>query len=282
MSHFALHRGIKSGQIYVLVPFYEGLPELSRCIRSLKNQTIDYTAVFVDDCSATSTHQAVEKKLEPDPRFVLLRRGERGGPAAARATGLDYIVKDSACEHDIIVLVDGDDRMLRDTALQIIADTYREQPTLKMTFGASLTHTGERTHTKTYQNWHLHGGLVRHLISWRGDHPRTFKVEHFKACRKYMRWSFPNGQWLRGATDIALILPMLERCSTDEVLHIDTTLYEYRTSRYDGRSTHHKAGGRAQQLASEYFVRKSLIFSIWKTLRYPRRTAMILRHLLGL
>lgn len=264
-----------SFSIFVLVPFFEGWELLNGCIRSLEHQSIPFRAVLVDDGSTAATHRQVAARVEGDERFVLLRRDKRGGPAAARDAGLRHIDETAASGIDVVVLVDGDDRLLRDTALETIRRAYVERRDLKMTLGSSMTQFGERVHEEAYRRWHFQCGLVRHLINWRGDHPRSFRIGHYRDSRASMRLRFPADTWLVGGTDIALLLPMLARCRPGEVLHLDTILYEYRWDRADGQTLGAKPQGRAEQYLGEFLARRSLLYTLWKTLRYPGRSLSV-------
>ena len=255
--------------IYVLVPFYvrEDTRALEQCLRSLMHQSIDFRAVLVDDDSPADTASSTAA-LASDQRFELLKHSRRTGPAGARKSGLDMICS-RASDDDVVVLLDGDDFLCRNTSLEIIRGRYRRAPKTKMTFGGMLVTGRSDLDRRSYRRWHLDLSLTRHLPSWRAPHPRTFRVGHYRRCAHRMKLKLPGGRWLPAATDMALLFPMLDECDAEEVAHIEETVYAYR---YDCEAPRDTSYVRKQKFG-EFFTRRSPLYVITKLLRRPSRIA---------
>ncbi len=247
-------------RVFVVVPCYRAADELASCLDSLARQTRPFDAVVVDDASASEAVDRVVAAFEDDARFTIVRRTERGGPAAARATALAEIAE-IGNDDDIVVLVDGDDRLIRDDALAIIADAYERDPQVRMTFGGVSVDGSLPYDDRPYTDWQLDLGLTA-WSRWRAHHPRSFCLGHYRAHADRVRVRWPNGNWLAGATDIGLVLPLLEQCRAAEVRQLDTALYGYRVARDDGRTLHRSWRGRLRQLAGEWRARGPAAFPV--------------------
>ena len=260
-------------QVYVLVPFYNGAQFLEQCLRSLRHQTEDHIVVLVDDGSDQDVHPQLRDLIE-DEQVVLLTKDQREGPASARSLGLDYIVEESTHDRDIVVMVDGDDFLCRDRALELIARPYNRSPSVRMTLGRQFATGCSTLEQRPYRDWHLRFGLTRHMPSWRGHAPQSFQVGLYKDARSDMIFHLPDGRWITAATDMALIFPMLDRCGPGEVTTLDATVYTYRFSPEGRRHSRYTY----LQKFYEFYVRRSIPFTLVKSLARPSR---LLQALLG-
>jgi glycosyltransferase involved in cell wall biosynthesis len=97
-------------QISVIIPCYNEARYISRCLRSLKEQSLPpHEIIIVDDGSTDGTVEIVQEFN------VRLLRQDHAGPAAARNLGA------STASGDILVLVDADMFFDRDYLLRLIA-----------------------------------------------------------------------------------------------------------------------------------------------------------------
>lgn len=256
-------------RIFVLTTFYNSPAALAKCLRSIDSQSIDFHCVLVNDGSAQPASMIAREIVTDSCRFELIERAIRQGPAAARAEGMGRILELSNNDSDIVVLVDGDDYLVSDQALAAIRRSYEEVPATQMTFGGTVRLSGwEPT---PYSKKVLDRGWAHHLPTWSAPHPRTFRTGLFRRSRQDFRFRLPTGRWLQGATDQALIFPMLAKCRSEEVTYIPLPLYYYRTTREDGLTLHDSPQGRLEQWLGEHFVRASLAFSIFTFLRQPKK-----------
>jgi len=91
-------------KISFIVPAYNVEKYLSKCISSLKAQTIDnFEIIIVEDCSTDGTLQIAERFAAKDQRIRLVRHTRNKGLGPARNTGLDH------AKGTYICFVDSDD-----------------------------------------------------------------------------------------------------------------------------------------------------------------------------
>ena len=102
-------------KVSVIVPMYNVEKVMSRCVKSLFEQSLqDIEVIFVNDCSKDSTIEELERQLElyvrKDITVKVLSHEHNKGVAAARNTGLDnacgefvyYVDADDYCDNDTL------------------------------------------------------------------------------------------------------------------------------------------------------------------------------------
>ena len=92
--------------VSVVIPTYNRLPILKKCLDSLENQILidaihDYEIVIVDDGSTDGTIDWLENNIENFPHLRLFQQAH-GGPALGRNFGVDK------SNGDLIVFIDSD------------------------------------------------------------------------------------------------------------------------------------------------------------------------------
>ena len=92
--------------ISVIIPVFNIAEELSKCLDSLKKQTLaksKFEVVIVDDDSTDDTFEVANSYAKKQPNIQCFQLLENGGPGIARNKGLDE------SKGDYIVFLDGDD-----------------------------------------------------------------------------------------------------------------------------------------------------------------------------
>lgn len=98
--------------ISVIVPAYNKVENLARCLDSLLSQTMgDFEAICVDDCSSDSSFDVIESYARADRRIKAFRHESNKGVGDARNTGI------ANASGRYITFVDADDA-LRASALE--------------------------------------------------------------------------------------------------------------------------------------------------------------------
>lgn len=100
-------------KISIVVPVYQVVQWIEKCVDSLLSQTYtDYEVILVDDCS-TDGSESVCDRYGSDSRVTVVHRSENGGLSAARNTGIDL------ARGEFITFVDSDDFIAPDTLAAI-------------------------------------------------------------------------------------------------------------------------------------------------------------------
>lgn len=93
-----------SPKVSVIVPVWNPGPGISRCIGSLRNQTLDdIEMIFVDDCGTDGAMDVVRTAAMEDPRIVILENSENLGPGISRNNGIDVV------RGEYLAFIDADD-----------------------------------------------------------------------------------------------------------------------------------------------------------------------------
>ncbi len=92
--------------ISIVIPTYNRLPILEKCLLALESQKEsktynDFEVIVVDDGSTDGTVSWLEKRTELFPHLLLIKQ-EHGGPGLARNNGVKH------AQGDVIVFIDSD------------------------------------------------------------------------------------------------------------------------------------------------------------------------------
>lgn len=264
-------------RLFVIVPFYNCEDLLARCLASLERQSTPATVIVVDDASAPPAEGIARAWCERGERRIYIRRHHNEGPAAARHDGLCWVLEHASSDDDVIVLVDGDDELAQDRALETIARVYTTQPQTQMTLGGHRRASGRPVYRRRYRPWHFRCHVTR-AVSWRARHPRTFRVGLLRRAWPQIRMRWPSGAYIRSGTDVLLIVPMLARLRWAELVQLEEILYLYNDVRPDGTTIEASPRGRLRQLATEAYVRRSVA---WGVVTLPRLTVSAARRRLA-
>lgn len=177
--------------------------------------------MYVDDCSPDSTGELVKTYVKErgfeDKVTVICNKVRRKAMA-------NYYTMISMCApQDIIVILDGDDRLISDDVLQVVNYMYTE-------YNVWLTHG----HFRDYPSGKLalHGAYPAEVIqnnafrSYPGNpsHLRTFYAGLFHKIK--LDDLMYNGEFFPTACDLAMMFPMIEM-ARDHFLYCAIPLLEY-------------------------------------------------------
>lgn len=205
-------------------------PYVARAIASLRAQSCTEWEAFVtiDPCGDDAYERAVAA-ADGDPRFHIVRNEER---AFAMENVVRAVRRPGGDPDDVIVILDADDWLATESALDVVARTYARQETW-LTYGswASNVPHGNQGRWPAYPD----GTSGFRVFEWRGTALRTFR-----------RWLFQRiddrdlrddeGRYFRLVEDQAYMLPMLEMATTRRARHIPDVLMIY------NRTNPHAAG----------------------------------------
>ena len=125
------------GLVDIILPTRNRGAVVLEAVRSVQAQTHrDWRLWIVDDASSDGSDSSLLREAEADQRITVLRRTHRGGPAAARQTGLE------AGTAPWVALIDSDDRW-RPRRLQAGLDAT-DDPRTDAVFGAHQWQQGSQ------------------------------------------------------------------------------------------------------------------------------------------
>ncbi|MCB4438243.1 glycosyltransferase [Alteromonas sp. McT4-15] len=99
--------------ISIIIPSFNALGKLERCLTSLRNQTMDasqYEVIFVDDCSTDGTFNYLQEQAAQEPNWRVLQLEQNSGsPSKPRNEGT------AAARGEYVFFLDCDDEIIADT-----------------------------------------------------------------------------------------------------------------------------------------------------------------------
>jgi glycosyltransferase involved in cell wall biosynthesis len=230
-------------------------PFIGSCLASLESQTYDNwrALVTVDPCGDDTYGEALAA-AQRDRRIAVCQN-------SLRCYALENLVRavrqTSPDPEDVIVILDGDDRLNVHSALSTIAETYNQHACWS-TYGSWVSNVPERHSGK----WPAYPACTKNFRAapWLATHLRTWK-----------RWLWDlvkdddlrddEGRYFRVAVDLAVMLPLLEICGTERALHIAEPIYflnrQYEWRTHDQRYLEQQRNDRIIRSRSPYQRRYS-------------------------
>jgi hypothetical protein len=208
-------------KIVVIVPFHNAGKLLDECVQSLVQQDYDaFEVIFIDDASTDKNRDFV-----PPPGFNarVIRNTKRRGAAC----NLHHAIMEYCEPNDIVVCVDGDDRLSCRDALTYINHQYEKYNCWVM-YGQYKDNEGVPGISAPFASLKDFGTLRRH---WRCSHIKTFRAGLFHRIAEqdpsFNCFKDSQGKWLQAATDAAIMFPLVEMAGFYRVLFNEKILYIY-------------------------------------------------------
>ena len=157
-------------------------------------------------------------------------------------------------DNDIILLVDGDDKLNNDNVLTKLNEKYQDDTLI--TFGNFMKVSGRRKYKKSIScsrinlNNLSYNKTFRNVKGFPFSHLKTFKYKLYKNLNHDDLKK--DGEYIRSATDLAIMYPLLEMAGT-KIKCINDVLYNYT---YDhGESLHNDFEKKKKQTENANFIR---------------------------
>lgn len=204
----------------VVVPFWNCEDYIETCLVSLLEQSYkDWECVIIDDISTDGSAKKVENIIAGDSRFYYYKNVVRkmyplGNHISAALTQRDKV----------IVCLDADDWFYNEDSLAIVADYYKSNKDLKMTWGQFQYSDGRpgisANVTCTTHEIRSHPWCMSHL--------KTFKPSLLKYAYTINKLIDPRTDRYFGmAGDMALMMALYENTQPHERQFIPEILYTY-------------------------------------------------------
>lgn len=156
----------------VLVAMRDMAPWVGDTIASIREQThAEFRCFIGDDGSSDGSREIVRSAVAGDPRFTLVEHETR----LYSLGNLHALIRHAApAPSEVIVMVDGDDRLAHRDVLGRVADVYRRTGCW-MTYGSFSGDGATRDAVcRPYPDWALKHNLTRRC-TWRASHLKTFR-----------------------------------------------------------------------------------------------------------
>lgn len=247
-------------KFHIITAMYNVEEWIEENIRFLKNQTFtNFQAILVDDQSTDETVKVAQTAIAGDERFKLIVNQEK---KYKTRNVVEAIEAAKADDEDVIVFVDGDDRLAHEDVLKKLQLVYQRQDCW-MTYGSFGDSHGVRYDgCRPYKN----SVIERHRFrqsKWIAYHLKTFKYKLWKKLdmnvfqvsdtevkqalrrallklnfRSWKQWKNikaeelhdSSGRYIRRIDDKAFSYPMLEM-SGHKACFIEEVLYIFRSER---------------------------------------------------
>lgn len=222
-------------RILVLVPTYNRPDLLDRCLASIAAQDDPAFDVIVADDASTDDEVEVVLNIwwltQMIPgRWDIQRNAENVGSVRNILTAIASVDMEP---DDVIVLVDGDDRLAHPGALTELRRRFDGTSNLLM-YGSYDSDPPCDTcpPAEPIPEWVLRSGVIRamalhHRMPW--NHPIAFRRCLFDEMDE-SDFTMPDGTWMRYGYDVALMAPMIELAGT-RVEFCPDVLYTYTSDR---------------------------------------------------
>lgn len=206
-------------------------------ITSVINQDYkNYKVIYFDDASDDDTYVKSKLIVKDDNRFLMLTSEHR----QYKTWFFSHVEHNSGIDiqdNDIIVFLDGDDTLANDNVLSYLNEVYN-QTQCWMTYGGMMVWDGNNLSEPYPQNSEIPQS-IKNTKSYRKD---TWRTSHLKSMRGFLWKSFnkkdlcPNGIYMVGPDDLAIMFAMLELCPPEKVHRVTDPIYIYNHSNENNNS----------------------------------------------
>ncbi len=212
---------MKENKINVIVPFYNCKKFLEGCVSSVMTQKYsNFHVYFIDDCSSDGGWNLLPHE---DKRATCIKNDiNKTALPNIHNTIMEYCEKDS-----IIVLLDGDDRLLKKTVLSTVNDLYNEHNCWFL-YGQSLWSDGRRGFASAYTK-----DEFEHLRKtyFKVSHLRSFIAGVYHKIKEqdenFSIFKDKNGEFYRSCYDVPIVWSIMELSGYDKIYFNDIPLYLY-------------------------------------------------------
>jgi len=235
--------------IKIISCFWNASNYIQKCIESIKIQTFkDFKVFLVDDMSTDNTISLVEKMIEGDSRFVLIKNTEK----KFKLRNFDELIMDENLfdDDDVIIELDGDDWFYDENVLKLIDEKYNTNKNLWLTNG-SFVYSDGRFGFSSKVNYKT----IRSDV-FTFSHLRTWKVHLWRSIEE-QSFLDENGNYFESAPDVAYSLPMIEMSGYKHYEFIPNILLVYNeSSPYNEHKKDSAGGGLITQSKNASLIRK--------------------------
>lgn len=208
----------------IVIPSYNNEKYIKKNLSSVFFQNYEnYRVIYIDDFSTDCTLEKAREFLkahDPNHKALLI-----SNPANYGSLNNIYNAVHTCEDHEIIVILDGDDFFAHENVLKTLNKTYAN-PDIWLTYGNYLDYPSYKQDPKICKP--LPSYVVKTASfrehEWVTSHPRTFYASLFKEIK--IEDLYYKGHFFPMGGDLAIFFPMLEMARA-HAHFIDEILYLY-------------------------------------------------------
>lgn len=260
---------MKEPKLKIVIPTYNAMPWLERCLESIADQSYkNFDVCVIDDASTDAKQAAFIKSFCEEQGWRAHFNEVNQGALHNIVKGINLL----ACEdEDVVIVIDGDDWLFNKWAFESIAETYTS-PKVLLTYGQFVSYrTGSVGFTRPLERKIIRRRAYR-KHNWLYSQLRTFKYFLWRQVKDEDLRN-EDGEYYRVAYDVAMMFPMLEmagRC----IKHVSRILYVYN----DHNPLNDHKLRRREQLQTELRLRTLPRYPVLQEAKERRRLAQKLRR----
>lgn len=235
----------------IVTTYNPGSQILNKCLKSIENQNyINYDVFIIEDASTKdieNTHTIIKQYTNKYSNWNYHINTINKGPLESRIIAID---KSNCNNEDIIISIDGDDTLSHNTVFNIINNIYNNN-NIWITFGNYIINNNSKYSNSNIicnnYNWKqiIYDNKFRNINSFIFSHLKTFKYKLYKNINHNDLKQ--NNQYLQSATDVALMIPMLEMAG-NRFKCINSILYNYTLDHSESIHNKNRTGQRKNEL----------------------------------
>ena len=210
-------------EFVIVIPSYNNERWYKANLDSVVNQTYPHFSIhYINDCSQDKTGQLVDQYvkdagLENNGKIQVTHNSLRRGAMANLFT-----LTPAIDPKQVVLVVDGDDRLAHTGILDILAKVYADKK-MWLTHGNYTTEPFTKaSYCKEYSK-RVYKKLKFRSSKWMGCQLRTFYAKLFHLIKKEDLMF--NGEFLPMTYDLGIMFPMLEMASDGHVRFIEEPIY---------------------------------------------------------
>lgn len=190
-------------------------------LASAKIQLIDYPYRYIWVVEDDAPHNEV---MHPQPGIMIWRRMNRHYCAKNQFEVIKTeVLARKVNGDDVLVFLDGDDRLLCNDTLNIVRAAYSKNRKLLLTYG-SYCHRSDG-HVGVFNGPYRTRKTFRGS-QWHGTHLKTCKIKLWRHLPESV-FKDKEGNWLKVSSDCAMMYALMEMAGHDRIENISKVIYEY-------------------------------------------------------
>jgi len=215
---FVLQSNSTNFKLVILTTCWNIEKYAERYIKSLIDQTHkNFIAYVIDDLSTDKTYEILYNLTREDKRFTIIKNEEK---KFKTKNFIDTIKENININgNDVIVEIDGDDRLSDNDVLRDIYEIYNDN---------NIWISNSRwldTNGKNFKNYGKAKPENARFGPWNFSHLRTYRVFLFRLIKdEHLKY---NDEYFKAACDLGYSIPMLEMAGSEHYYFLDRVTYIY-------------------------------------------------------